>query len=105
MNFSKRRLAVIAFFMAQLNYCPLIWMCHSRTYKNKINRLHERCLQLFYGLESIQVSGPKTWESLPIDLKNLKFENKESVDSFKTAFKRWKPGSCPCHFVKLIYRT
>ena len=32
--------------MAQFNYCPLIWMCHNRTYKNKINRLHERCLRL-----------------------------------------------------------
>ena len=27
----------------------LIWMCHNRTYKNKINRLHERCLQLIYN--------------------------------------------------------
>ena len=24
-------------------------MCHNRTYKNKINRLHERCLQLIYN--------------------------------------------------------
>ena len=35
--------------MAQFNYCPLIWMCHNRTYNNKINRLHERCLRLIYN--------------------------------------------------------
>ena len=46
MDFNKKRLNVNAFFMAQFNYCPLIWMCHNRTYKNKINRLHERCLRL-----------------------------------------------------------
>ena len=32
--------------MAQFNYSPLIWMCHNRRYKNKINRLHERFLRL-----------------------------------------------------------
>ena len=154
--------------MARFNYCPLIWMCHNRTYKNKINRLHERCLRLIYNdkrssfenllekdnfvsihhkniqalsievfkihtktspeimqevflvkeqkyynlqnqtdfvtpqvksvnyrLEMIRVLGPKIWESLPNNLKN-----KESVDSFKTAIKRWKPESCPCRLCK-----
>ena len=49
MNLNKTRLAVNAFFMAQLNHCPLIWVCHNRTYNNKINRLHERCLRLIYN--------------------------------------------------------
>ena len=69
-------------------------MCHSRTCNNKINRLHERCLRLIYdknsSFESIWFLGPKMWKSLLNDLKN-----KESVDSFKTAIKRWKPESCP----------
>ena len=30
-----------AFFNSQFNYCPVIWMCHSRVLNNKINRLHE----------------------------------------------------------------
>ena len=38
------------------------------------------------SLESIGVLGPKICEVLPNDLKN-----KESVESFKTATKRWKP--------------
>ena len=38
-----------AFFISQFNYCPVIWMCHSRALKNKINRLHERCLRIIYN--------------------------------------------------------
>ena len=38
-----------AFFKSQFNYCPLVWMCHSRALNNKINRLHERCLRIIYN--------------------------------------------------------
>ena len=37
-----------AFIMSQFSYCPLVWVCHSRTLKNKINKLHERALQFVY---------------------------------------------------------
>ena len=37
-----------AFIMSQFSYCPLVWMCHSRTSNNKINKLHERGLRLAY---------------------------------------------------------
>ena len=168
MDFNKKRLAANDFCSSEFNYCPLIWMCHNRTYNNKINRLHERCLRMIYndkrsssedllekdnsvsihhknlqalatelfkvynktspeimqeiftikeqgeynlrnqadfvvpyvksvnsGFESIRHIGPKIWESLPQDLKN-----KETIDSFKTAIKKWKPDSCPCHLCK-----
>ena len=36
-------------FPSQFSHCPLVWMCHSRTNKNKINRLHERCLRTVYN--------------------------------------------------------
>ena len=26
-----------------------MWMCHSREYNNKVNRLHERCLRIIYN--------------------------------------------------------
>ena len=45
MNLSKRLLLMNSFFKAQFNYCPLIWMCHSRESNRKINQLHERCLR------------------------------------------------------------
>ena len=38
-----------AFFKAQFNYCPVVWMFHSRSLNNKINRLHERCLRIIYN--------------------------------------------------------
>ena len=37
-----------AFIMSQFSYCRLVWMCHSRTSNNKINKLHERALRLVY---------------------------------------------------------
>ena len=46
MNIKKKKVLMKAFFMAQFNYCPLIWMSHSRKLYNKINKLHERCLRI-----------------------------------------------------------
>ena len=36
-----------------------------------------------YGLKLIKVSGPKLWNSLPLDLRNLK-----SLDNFKASLKK-----------------
>ena len=49
MELTKRRILMNAFFDSQFNYCPLIWMFHSRNLNNKINRLHERCLRVIYN--------------------------------------------------------
>ena len=38
-----------SFFNSQFNYCPLVWMFHSRSIKNKISRLHERVLRIVYN--------------------------------------------------------
>ena len=43
----KARSAII--FSSQFSYCLLVWMFHSRTLNNKINRLHERCLRIVYN--------------------------------------------------------
>ena len=37
------------FIESQFNYCPLIWMFHSRTINNKINCTYERALRLVYS--------------------------------------------------------
>ena len=42
MIISKRRTLMNSFFNSQFNYCPLVWIFHSRSINNKINRLHER---------------------------------------------------------------
>ena len=49
MELPKRRFLMNAFFEAQFNYCPVIWMFHSLSFNNKINRLHERCLRIIYN--------------------------------------------------------
>ena len=44
----KLRLSMRAFVTSQFQYCPLVWMFHSRKMNNKINRLHERALRIAY---------------------------------------------------------
>ena len=58
--------------MAQFNYCPLIWISYNRTYKDKISRLHERCLRLIYNHKrsSLEDLLEKS-DSIPIHHKNL----------------------------------
>ena len=48
MSFDKHRTLMKAFIESQFNYCPLIWMFHSRTMNNKINRIYQKALRLFY---------------------------------------------------------
>ena len=45
----KLRLITKTLIESQFNYCPLIWMCHSRELNHKINKLHERSLRLVMG--------------------------------------------------------
>ena len=45
----KRKCLMNTFFNAQFNYCPLIWMLHSRQYSNKIKHLHETYLRLIHN--------------------------------------------------------
>ena len=49
MNLQKRKVLMNAFINAQFNYCPLIWMLHSRQNNNKIKHLRERCLRLIHN--------------------------------------------------------
>ena len=49
MDFSKKRILMNAFFESEFNCWPVIWMFHNRSLKNKINRLHERCLRTIYN--------------------------------------------------------
>ena len=34
--------------MLQFNYCPLVWMCHSKGLNNKISNIHKRTLRIVY---------------------------------------------------------
>ena len=41
-----------AFIESQFGYCPLVWMFHSRSLNNKINRIHKRLLRITYNDKS-----------------------------------------------------
>ena len=45
------------FIESQFNYCPLIWMCHSRDLNQKINKLHERALRVVYKNSDLTFEG------------------------------------------------
>ena len=49
MPLEKRRIVMKTFIESQFNYCPLIWMFHSRSINNKINCLHQRALRIVYS--------------------------------------------------------
>ena len=49
MELGKKQILMNAFFNSQFNYCPVIWMYHSRALNSKINRLHEQCLRIIYN--------------------------------------------------------
>ena len=72
MNLQKRKVLMNAFFNAQFNYCPLIWMLHSRQNNNKIKHLHERCLRLIHNdkLSSYEELLEKDW-AVSIHHKNI----------------------------------
>ena len=84
MNLSKKKKLVSSFFNSQFNYCPLIWMFHSRIINNKINRLHERCLRVLYGDKSS--SFEKLLEqdkSVTIHTRNLQIlATKQSISKY-----------------------
>ena len=42
MEVAKKRVLMKAFISSQFNYCPLVWMLHSRSLNRRINRIHER---------------------------------------------------------------
>ena len=48
MSIKQRKMIMNAFIRSQFSYCPLIWLCHSRTIHSIINNIHERALRIVY---------------------------------------------------------
>ena len=48
MNLSKRKALMKSFVISQFNYCPLVWMFHSRKLNYRINSMHERAFRVTY---------------------------------------------------------
>ena len=52
MNKKKRRILMNAFITSQYLYCPFVWVSHSRTMNNRINKIHEKALRLVHKDET-----------------------------------------------------
>ena len=50
----KMKLIVETFIKSQFNYCPLLWMFHSRHLNKRINKLHKRALRLLYKNDTLE---------------------------------------------------
>ena len=56
---------------------------------------------VFHVTESLSHLGPKFWELVPSDMKNL-----STITAFKKSIKQWKPHDCPCRLCRTyIYRV
>ena len=51
MNVKQSKILMKTFILSHFGYCPLVWMIHSRSLNNRINRIHERALRLVYNDE------------------------------------------------------
>ena len=68
----KLRIIMKTFIDSQFNYCPLIWMFHSRALNNKINKLHERALRIVYKNSNLSFQELLTLDkSVSIHHRNL----------------------------------
>ena len=84
MDITKRSFFMNSFFTLQISYCPLIWICHSRTVNSKINKLHERYLRIVYNDKKSSLEELlDTDKSLSIYIKNLQVLATELFKVFK----------------------
>ena len=52
----KLKLVMKTFIESQFNYCPMLWMFHSRSLNNRINKLHERALKVAYKNKNLSLA-------------------------------------------------
>ena len=78
----KLKIIMKTFIQSHCNYWPLIWMFHSRSVNNKINKLHERDLRLVHKDENL--TFPELLEmdnSVSVHHKNLQ---RLAIEMYKT---------------------
>ena len=73
MDTKNRRVLMNTFRTSQFSYCPLVWMFHSRTLNNRINKIHERALRVVFKNETFLSFDDllKRGKSVSIHQKNL----------------------------------
>ena len=59
---------------------------------------HSNPITVYYGTETISVSGTKLWIIL-----SDQYKNSASLEELKTKVKNWVPLNCPCRLCKTIH--
>ena len=72
MDLEKQKCLMKTFITPQFNYCPLIWMFHSRELNDCANQIHERSLRLVYKNATYDKHLQKD-NSVWVQHRNLKF--------------------------------
>ena len=94
-NKDKLKLIMRTFIQSQFNYCPLLWMFHSRMLDNKINKLHERALRLVYKNDDLNFQELLDLDnSVTIHQKNLRRTGNRNVQG--------KEQYCTNSYAKLV---
>ena len=74
MSTEKRHLIFKAFIIFQFNYCPLVWMFHTKQLKNRINSLHGKALRVTYQDRNSSFSKLLNLDkSVSIHYRNIKY--------------------------------
>ena len=74
MSTEKRRTLFKAFVVSQFNYCPLVWMFHTKELNSRINSLHEKALRLIYQNRNLSFDELlKLDKSVSIHYRNLQY--------------------------------
>ena len=74
MSFDIKRFLLKTLITSQFNYCPLVWMCHSRGLSKRIKNLHERTLRIVYqDKKSNFKTLLKNDKSVTIHVRNLHY--------------------------------
>ena len=96
MTQDKSRLIMKTFIESQFNYCPLVWMCHSRDLNNRINKLHERALRVVYKRKDL------TFEELFLRLDCSFTIHERNLQKLATEMYKAKHKLCPKPFLDLF---
>ena len=98
MSQEKLRLLMRTFIDSQFNYCPLIWMFHSRKLHHRINKLHERALRVVYKDDNLTFEQLLAKdEAFTIHERNLQ---KLAILMYKV-----KHGLCPIPIQEIFHRS
>ena len=93
----KKKILMNSFFNAQFNYCPLVWMLHSRKNNNIIRNLHERYLRLIYNDKN------SSYEELLTKDSSVSIHNR-NIQDLATEFYKIKNGLSPELFTEIFAR-